>query len=71
MLMINFFVHFFYLLQKGQGAPGREPQLTDEQQKQMMLYYHRRQEEMKVSKGLLKCSVCCPEITFSLSLSSD
>uniref|UniRef100_A0A1A8P1K1 Chromosome 21 open reading frame 59 n=1 Tax=Nothobranchius rachovii TaxID=451742 RepID=A0A1A8P1K1_9TELE len=32
---------------KGQGAPAREPLVTDEQQKQMMLHYHRRQEELK------------------------
>lgn len=42
---------FFHLLQKGQGAPAREPLLTDEQHKQMMLHYHRRQEELKVRKG--------------------
>lgn len=32
---------------KGQGAPAREPLVTDEQQKQMMLHYYRRQEELK------------------------
>lgn len=32
---------------KGQGAPAREPLITEEQQKQMMLNYHRRQEELK------------------------
>lgn len=32
---------------KGQGAPAREPLITQEQQKQMMLHYHRRQEELK------------------------
>ncbi|XP_053703404.1 cilia- and flagella-associated protein 298 [Synchiropus splendidus] len=32
---------------KGQGAPAREPLVTEEQQKQMMLQYHRRQEELK------------------------
>lgn len=42
-----------HLLQRGQGAPAREPLLTNEQQKQMMLYYHRRQEELKVRKGLI------------------
>lgn len=35
--------------QRGQGAPAREPLVTEEQQKQMMLHYHRRQEELKVS----------------------
>ncbi|KAK2828344.1 hypothetical protein Q5P01_019378 [Channa striata] len=32
---------------KGQGAPAREPLITDEQQKQMMMHYYRRQEELK------------------------
>ncbi|KAM7398097.1 hypothetical protein PAMA_006124 [Pampus argenteus] len=32
---------------KGQGAPAREPPVTDEQQKQMMMHYYRRQEELK------------------------
>lgn len=32
---------------KGQGAPAREPLLSDEQQKHMMMHYHRRQEELK------------------------
>ncbi|KAM9846625.1 cilia- and flagella-associated protein 298 [Aulostomus maculatus] len=32
---------------KGQGAPAREPLVTDEQQKQMMLHHYRRQEELK------------------------
>uniref|UniRef100_A0A8C6SQJ4 Cilia and flagella associated protein 298 n=1 Tax=Neogobius melanostomus TaxID=47308 RepID=A0A8C6SQJ4_9GOBI len=32
---------------KGQGAPAREPLITEEQHKQMMLHYHRRQEERK------------------------
>ncbi|KAM6907465.1 cilia- and flagella-associated protein 298 [Xenentodon cancila] len=31
----------------GQGAPAREPLITDEQQKQMMMHYYRRQEELK------------------------
>ncbi|XP_069577222.1 cilia- and flagella-associated protein 298 [Brachyistius frenatus] len=32
---------------KGQGAPAREPLVTEEQQKQMMMHYYRRQEELK------------------------
>ncbi|XP_051903073.1 cilia- and flagella-associated protein 298 isoform X2 [Hippocampus zosterae] len=32
---------------KGQGAPAREPLVTNEQHKQMMLHYYRRQEELK------------------------
>ncbi|XP_039889155.1 cilia- and flagella-associated protein 298 isoform X2 [Simochromis diagramma] len=32
---------------KGQGAPAREPVITDDQQKQMMMHYYRRQEELK------------------------
>ncbi|KAL2094297.1 hypothetical protein ACEWY4_009016 [Coilia grayii] len=35
------------LQKRGQGAPAREPLVTEEQQKQMMLHYHRRQEELK------------------------
>ncbi|XP_061589343.1 cilia- and flagella-associated protein 298 [Cololabis saira] len=31
----------------GQGAPAREPPITEQQQKQLMLQYHRRQEELK------------------------
>ncbi|KAK7925940.1 hypothetical protein WMY93_008250 [Mugilogobius chulae] len=32
---------------KGQGAPAREPLITEEQHKHMMMHYHRRQEELK------------------------
>lgn len=32
---------------KGQGAPAREPVITDDQQKQMMMHYYRKQEELK------------------------
>ncbi|KAM6983935.1 cilia- and flagella-associated protein 298 [Tautogolabrus adspersus] len=32
---------------KGQGAPGREPLVNDEQHKQMMMNFYRRQEELK------------------------
>ncbi|KAK0131683.1 UPF0769 protein C21orf59 [Merluccius polli] len=32
---------------RGQGAPAREPIVTEEQQKQMMMHYYRRQEELK------------------------
>ncbi|XP_072302047.1 cilia- and flagella-associated protein 298 [Eucyclogobius newberryi] len=32
---------------KGQGAPAREPLITEEQNKHMMMHYHRRQEELK------------------------
>ncbi|XP_019952934.1 cilia- and flagella-associated protein 298 [Paralichthys olivaceus] len=32
---------------KGQGAPAREPLVTEEQQKQMMMHCYRRQEELK------------------------
>lgn len=39
------------LPQKGQGAPAREPPLTDEQQREMMRRHYRRQEELKVSKA--------------------
>lgn len=32
-----------------EGAPGREPPITEDTKKQMMLMAHRRQEELKVS----------------------
>lgn len=35
------------LQKRGQGAPAREPLVSEEDQKQMMLHYHRRQEELK------------------------
>lgn len=33
--------------QRGKGAPGREPVMTEEQRKQFMLHAYRRQEELK------------------------
>lgn len=36
---------------QGQGAPAREPVLSEEERKQMMLHAHRRQEELKVDDG--------------------
>ena len=35
-------------LQKGQGAPAREPVVSSQEQKEMMAYYYRKQEELKV-----------------------
>ncbi|KAK3096571.1 hypothetical protein FSP39_001395 [Pinctada imbricata] len=35
------------LQKKGQGAPGREPVVSEEEQKKMMAYAFRKQEEMK------------------------
>lgn len=32
---------------RGQGAPGREPVMTEEQRKEFMLQAYRRQEELK------------------------
>ncbi|KAG8590875.1 hypothetical protein GDO81_006951 [Engystomops pustulosus] len=32
---------------RGNGAPAREPVISEEEQKKMMMYYHRRQEELK------------------------
>lgn len=32
---------------RGQGAPAREPVVSEEEQKNMMMYYHRRQEDLK------------------------
>jgi len=36
------------LQKQGQGAPGREPVISEEERKQMMLHAYRRQEELKV-----------------------
>ncbi|XP_065177420.1 cilia- and flagella-associated protein 298-A-like [Sycon ciliatum] len=35
------------LQRKGQGAPGREPVVSEQEQKHMMAYAYRRQEELK------------------------
>ncbi|KAB5543477.1 hypothetical protein PHYPO_G00079610 [Pangasianodon hypophthalmus] len=32
---------------RGQGAPAREPPVSEEEHKQMMMHYYRRQEELK------------------------
>ncbi|KAI1903396.1 hypothetical protein AGOR_G00026750 [Albula goreensis] len=32
---------------RGQGAPAREPLMSEEEQKQMMMHYYKRQEELK------------------------
>ncbi|XP_073770290.1 cilia- and flagella-associated protein 298 isoform X1 [Danio rerio] len=32
---------------RGQGAPAREPVVSEDEQKQMMLHYYKRQEELK------------------------
>lgn len=32
---------------RGQGAPGREPLVSEEEQKKMMMHYFKRQEELK------------------------
>ncbi|XP_067253860.1 cilia- and flagella-associated protein 298 isoform X1 [Chanodichthys erythropterus] len=32
---------------RGQGAPAREPLVSEDEQKQMMLHYYKRQEELK------------------------
>ncbi|XP_048396613.1 cilia- and flagella-associated protein 298 isoform X2 [Stegostoma tigrinum] len=32
---------------RGQGAPAREPIISEDEQKKMMMYYYRRQEELK------------------------
>ncbi|NP_001086851.1 cilia- and flagella-associated protein 298-A [Xenopus laevis] len=32
---------------RGQGAPGREPVISQEEQKKLMMHYYRRQEEFK------------------------
>lgn len=40
--------------QRGQGAPAREPVLSENEQKAMMAYYYHKQEELKVTNtGLI------------------
>ena len=36
------------LQKSGEGAPGREPIMTEDQRRQMMMLQYRRQEELKV-----------------------
>ena len=43
--------------QKGKGAPGREPVISETEQKNMMAYYYKKQEEMKVFILLRLCLV--------------
>ena len=40
--------YYIFTLQRGQGAPGREPVVSEDEQKKMMAYYYKKQEEMKV-----------------------
>lgn len=40
------------LQKSGEGAPGREPIMTEDQRKQMMMLQYRRQEELKVCNYL-------------------
>ena len=50
---------FIFVLQKGQGPPGREPVFNEEQRKQMMAHAYRKQEELKVSVNVKSlCKVC-------------
>ncbi|KAF2887999.1 hypothetical protein ILUMI_18174 [Ignelater luminosus] len=35
------------LSKRGQGPPGREPVMTEEERKQLMLHAYRKQEELK------------------------
>ena len=37
------------LAKLNEGAPGREPVITEDAKRQMMLHAYRRQEELKVS----------------------
>ena len=39
----------YFVFQKGQGAPGREPVFSEEEKKHMMAYAYRKQDELKVS----------------------
>lgn len=53
MFPVTMWTPFYAFPQKGQGAPAREPLVTDDQQKQMMMHYYRRQEELKVREAHL------------------
>lgn len=46
-------MNIYYLLQKGQGVPSREPVFSEEDKKQMMSYAYKKQEEIKVSVDLI------------------
>jgi len=43
----------------GQGAPAREPLMTEAQQKELMMHAYRRQEELKVQCGDSEPSNSC------------
>jgi Protein of unknown function (DUF2870). len=46
-------------LQKhGQGPPGREPVISEEERKQMMLHAYRRQEDLKVQADHYYLWIC-------------
>ena len=47
---------FFCLLQKGQGAPGRESVFSEEEKKEMKLHAYHRQEELKVRTRIYVCT---------------
>ena len=47
--------NFFLYYQRGQGAPAREPVVSQEDQKHMMAYYYKKQEEFKVRIKLQNC----------------
>ena len=48
-LMLFIGLHMLFCpLQRGLGAPGREPVVTEDEQKKMMAYYYKKQEEFKV-----------------------
>lgn len=38
----------FVNVQRGQGAPGREPVVNEEEQRAMMAFYYKKQEAIKV-----------------------
>ena len=47
-------IYLFSELQRGGGAPAREPVVNEDEQKAMMAFYYRKQEEMKVGHHSLK-----------------
>ena len=51
------------LMQRGGGAPAREPVVSEEEQKNMMAYYYRKQEEFKVQTMISK-QTCMSHVHF-------
>ena len=54
-------------MQKGSGAPAREPLMNEEEQKQLMAHFYRKQEEEKVCRPPVLLLVCAA-VTIALRL---